>query len=433
MKRKDIKNSTIGIIISCVLIFIILNIFSFVRSYDREQKSIAENRIGNQWSDTISDRSSNSPLLQPMDKEIERFMQRWELRGMQIAVSRNDSLLYIKGYGFADKEQNKPMKANSIMRIASSSKLITATAVMKLVENGKLRLDEKVFGENGILNNPRFTNAIQDKRHNDITVEDLLLHRGGFTLGAGDPMFNTNEIIKAKKLKKAPSDNKLIEIVLGRKLGFQPGTGHRYSNFGYMLLSKIIEQRSGRSYWDYVREEILLPSGITGIQPATNYYEERLPREVRYYSPDNELVEEFNGSGKMVDRCYGGANIHGLMGAGGWLASAADLSRFIASIDGDTGFRDILSANSVKRMTAFEEKGNVCIGWTKVDPEGNWLRSGTLSSAHSLIERFPDGECWIITMNTGVWRGFHFTKEMIRLVDRLRSKYSSSLPHQNLF
>lgn len=433
MKRKNIKNATIGIISSCILIYIFLNLFPYLKASKQEQIPIVKTSTDIQWSDTISNKASDCTSLSNMDREIERFMERWELRGMQIAISRNNSLLYTKGYGFADKEKNKPMEANSIMRIASSSKLITATAIMKLLENNKLKLSDKVFGKTGLLNDDRYTNAIEDIRIYDITVEDLLLHRGGFTLRAGDPMFNTHEIIKARNLAKAPTNEELIEIVLGRRLGFQPGSGHRYSNFGYMVLSKIIEKISGISYWDYVINNIMLPSGITGIKPATNYYEDRLPREAKYYSPDNELIEEYNGSGKMVNRCYGGANIHGLMGAGGWLASAADLSRFIASIDGDNKLKDIISANSVRRMTAYAEKENVCIGWTKVDSKGNWLRSGTLSSAHSLIQRFPNGECWVITMNTGVWRGYHFTGEMIRLIDRLRSKYASSLPRHNLF
>lgn len=434
MKRKDIKNATIGIIISCIIIFIIIIILPYFFGKKETSTEPVASTQPTIWSDTLSNKASEREDLEPMNRDIAKFMDKWELRGMQIAVSRNDSLLFTKGFGYADAEEKRPMEANSLMRIASSSKLITATAIMKLVEDGKLNLDEKVFGEDGILDNPKFTEAIADKKHFDITVRNLLMHSGGFTLGAGDPMFNTHEIIKAKNLSHAPSSDELIEIVLKRRLGYQPGAGHRYSNFGYMLLSKIIEKKSGENYWDYVNNNLFIPSGISGIKPATTYFKDRLEREVKYYSPDNEQVEEYNGSGKMVDRCYGGADIHGLMGAGGWIASAADISRFVASIDGDSKFPDVISKNSVDAMTAYcGDKEKICIGWTKVDGKGEWMRSGTLSSAHSLIIRFPDSECWVITMNTGVWRGYHFTNEMIRLVERLRNSYSAQLPHQNLF
>ena len=304
---------------------------------------------------------------------------------------------------------------------------------MKLAEEGRLSLHSTVLGPNGILDRKDFTEAISDRRMEVITVENLLRHQGGFTLGAGDPMFNTAELKKAKKLDHAPSNDELVRIVLGRRLGFEPGKGRRYSNFGYMLLSLVIEKVTGESYWDYVQKNILHPAGVYGFRPATNYYEERNPNEVRYYSPDAELVEDINDSQKMVDRCYGGANIHALLGAGGWVASAADLCRFVAAIDGEEGIPDILTQESIDRMTAHEDKEKLSLGWSDADENGLWTRSGTLSSAHALIMRYPDGECWVITMNSGVWTGYRFTHSIENLIRTLRSRYSTQLPARNLF
>lgn len=432
MKRSTIKNSTYGIIIFCIFIFIVISILPSLSRHKAATSLKTQEGKELSWADTISNHQS-SPEIQEMERHVENFMRRWNLRGMQIAVSRNDSLLYTRGFGFADVEKNKPMQANSTMRIASSSKLITGAAIAKLIEAGKLSLTDTVFGENGILDNKNFTDAIRDRRILSITVKDLLHHAGGFTLGAGDPMFNTNEIIKVKKLDNAPSKEKLIEIVLGRRLGFQPGSGHRYSNFGYFLLSMIIEKISGNSYWDFVNENLFKPAGIRKIKPATNYYSEKYPEEVKYYAPDDELIEEFNGSGRMVERTYGGTDIKSLMGAGGWVASAAELSRFVVSIDGDGRFKDVISRRSVEMMTDNDGEKFCGFGWTKADCKGNWMRSGTLASAHSLIQRFPDGECWVITMNTGVWRGYHFTRELQNLVNRCRANYSRFMPRRNLF
>lgn len=385
------------------------------------------------WLDSLKNKDSDWEALTGMEREITRFMGKWDIKGMSIAVSRNDSLLYAKGLGWADVEKGERMEVSSIMRIASASKLITAAAIMKLAEEGKLTLESTVLGPNGILDRKDFNDAICDRRMETITVENLLRHQGGFTLGAGDPMFNTVELKKAKKLDHAPSNDELVRIVLGRRLGFQPGNGRKYSNFGYMLLSLVIEKVSGEKYWDYVQKNILYPAGVYGFRPAGNYYEDRNTKEVRYYSPDAELVEDINDSSKMVDRCYGGANINALLGAGGWCASAADLCRFVAAIDGNDRVPDVLSKKSIARMTAYEEKEKLSLGWSDSDAHGIWSRSGTLSSAHALIMHYPDGECWVITMNSGVWTGFRFTRSLENLVNTLRARYSASFPARDLF
>lgn len=376
---------------------------------------------------------SETAELHAMENEIARFMGRWDIRGMQLAVVRNDSLLYSKGFGWADVEQKSAMEPYNIMRIASASKLVTAIGIMKLVEQKKLSLDTPVFGTNGILNDRSYTDAMCNPVMETITVDHLLLHEGGFGLGAGDPMFNTKDIIEAKKLKAPPTDEELVRIVLGRKLAFTPGQGRRYSNFGYKLLSMIIEKVSGQSYWDFMKSEVLNPAGCYDFRPATNYYTDRLADEVKYYGPDSVKVEEYNGSKRMVDRVYGGSNVNGLAGAGGWLTSATDLARLVAAIDKDPRRPDVISAKSVDILTEHSEDEKRARGWVDCTAEGRWTRTGTLSSTHALIERFPNGDCWVILTNTGVWTGHRFNRDLSRLVENLRGRYAGSFPKRNLF
>ena len=127
----------------------------------------------------ITNEMSDSEKLTKMERDIRTFMQRWQIRGMELCVMRHDSLLYAKGFGFADQMTQEPMRPGTIMRVASVSKLITAAGIMKLVEDGKLRLSDKVFGPHGILNDTLFTNHITDKGYYNITVENLLRHEGG--------------------------------------------------------------------------------------------------------------------------------------------------------------------------------------------------------------------------------------------------------------
>lgn len=435
MKKKDIRRGTTITFCFALAVYAVITVFLWIHQPGGtpEDKRARAEAYGGAWADSLTNEKSDAPQLEPMESEIARFMGRWNIRGISLAVTRNDSLLYAKGLGMADAERGVRMTPNTIMRMASASKLVTAIAVMKLVEQGRLRLDERVLGEEGILDYPAITRAIRDPRLRDITVDHLLHHEGGFTLGAGDPMFNTKDIIAAKRLPAPPDSLRLVEIVMDRRLGFAPGTGRRYSNFGYMLLSLVIEKVTGMSYWDYVTQEVLNPAGIYRFRPATNYYAARNPDETRYYGPDNEKVEEWNGSGRMVERIYGGSNVHGLMGAGGWCASAAELARLVASADGDPKVPDVVGPASVAALTEFAPDKKLSRGWTSTDADGKWVRTGTLSSTHTLVERFPDGECWVLITNSGVWTGHRFTSDLTRLVDRLRSRYSAQFPARDLW
>ncbi|MDE7419623.1 MAG: beta-lactamase family protein [Muribaculaceae bacterium] len=434
MKRNDIKRGISIVFLTAVACTVIVFALAYMHQKQPEIETAEIAKITNiNWLDSLSNERSDYPPLSKMDSEIERFIGKWNIKGLSLAITRNDSLLYAKGYGWADKEEGKAMTPSNIMRMASASKLVTAIAIMRLVEDGKLKLDSKVFGPDGILNDSIYTNAIKDKRLFDVTVDNLLQHKGGFGLGAGDPMFNTKDIIAAKHLPGPPTNEELTSIVLGRKIAFTPGQGFRYSNFGYMLLSLVIERITGKSYWDYVTEEVLHPAGCYGFRPASNYYADRSEKEVRYYGPDNEPVEEYNGSGNMVERVYGGSNINGLLGAGGWCASAADLARLVAATDKYPYVSNIISNESIDSLTAYAKEGRVSRGWSEIDEQGKWRRTGTLSSTHTLIERFPNGECWVMITNSGVWTGHNFSREMTRLISNLRPRYSDILPRRDLW
>ena len=370
--------------------------------------------------------------IEKMDADISRFMQYWHLKGMSLTVMRNDSLLFAKGYGQADTL--RPVKPGDIFRVASVSKLVTAAGIMKLQEQGKLKLSDKVFGESGILGDEPYNAVIKDPNYYKITVEHLLRHSGGFHAGASDPLFNTRTIMLQNHLDTPPDHEKLLEILLAKRLSFVPGTSQDYSNVGYMILSEIIEKLSGTSYEEYIRKNILEPAGCYGFRIARNYYKERYRNEVRYYlTKDDEPVEEFNGSGRMVDRCYGGNDITSLSGAGAWVASAPDLARFVASIDGRDGVGDVLTRQSVRQMTEYLDEKSYSLGWNSTDPAIGWIRTGTLSGTSALIKYYPDGECWIMVTNTSTWKGPRFSQYTSELFSKLRSRYSAKLPKQDLF
>ena len=141
--------------------------------------------------ETLTNAMSDSDSLRGIDKEVQEFMKYWRIQGISLSVMRNDSLMFSKGYGWADKEKNEVMTPGHILRLASVSKLLPATGIMKLEEQGRLSLDDRVFGPDGILCDSLWTALIRDSLYYDITVDHLLRPTGGFSTRGGDPMFST--------------------------------------------------------------------------------------------------------------------------------------------------------------------------------------------------------------------------------------------------
>lgn len=430
--------------LSCLgcLTFIVVIISSICRctcsscsSYKSQEKdSIYEASNRKHLNDTLTNDLSAQPELHAMDSIMQRYLKRWEIHGAQLAISRHDSLLYARGFGYADKDRKIPMEPSYIMRMASVSKLVTATGIMKLRDMGKIRLSDKVFGPKGILNDTFYVNSIRDKRYFDITVEQLLRHKAGFTNYAGDAIFSTRYIMQQNHLTTPPDHRTLLRIVLRRHLGYTPGTAQRYCNIGYTLLSLIIEKRTGMSYENFMQRYVLYPAGCYDFHIAGNYLKDRRPNETVYYMHSSSVpVPEFNNSGRMVVRCYGENDITTALGAGAWVASAAELCRLVASIDGDRTVPDVISPQAVKLMTQEMPDHQFSLGWNFTPRNRPWIRTGSLVGTSALVLRYPDGECWVFITNTSTWKGHKFSQDTMALFEKLRKRFGSKMPKRNMF
>ena len=384
--------------------------------------------------DTLTNAMSSQPELHARDSIMQCYLKRWEIHGAQLAISRHDSLLYARGFGYADKDRQIPMEPSYIMRMASVSKLVTATGIMKLRDMGKIRLSDKVFGPKGILNATIYVNSIRDKRYFDITVEQLLRHKAGFTNYAGDAIFSTRYIMQQNHLTTPPDHRTLLRIVLRRHLGYTPGTAQRYCNIGYTLLSLIIEKRTGMSYENFMQRYVLNPAGCYDFHIAGNYLKDRRKNETVYYMHSSSVpVPEFNNSGRMVVRCYGENDITTALGAGAWVASAAELCRLVASIDGDRIVPDVISPQAVKLMTQEMPDHQFSLGWNFTPRNRPWIRTGSLVGTSALVLRYPDGECWVFITNTSTWKGHKFSQDTMALFEKLRKRFGSKMPKRNMF
>lgn len=368
--------------------------------------------------------------LPALDHALDSFLNFWALHGASLSIMRNDSLLYARGYGKADADT--PMTPGTTLRLASVSKLLTAVGIMRLQEQGKLCLETPVFGPYGILQ--EYDPFIKDDNYYLITVEHLLRHQGGFPYRGQDVMFNTLTLMRGYGLSEPPSPQYLVQKQVARNLAFEPGTWQQYSNFGYLLLSLIIEKVSGMPYDAFMQQEVFGPAGCSGFQIAGNYLKDRHPGETQYFmQPDSDPVTSFDGKHLNVQKCYGGNDVTGLMGAGAWTGSTVELALLVASIDGRGPVDDILLPESVRQMTTWYDPDTFSLGWVDTKPDGEWTRTGSYSGTSALIKVYPDGECWIFVSNTSAWRGSRFTRDTAALFTKLRSRFSAQLPVRDLF
>lgn len=407
-------------ILKVTLLFIIVFLGEIALSFS--DKTLTEKVVPSEDKMPISLRLTNNlsayESMQGLDKQIENFINRWNIVGASVAVVKDEHLIYAKGFGYADKENNIKVEPKHLFRVASVSKLITATTIMKLVDDGRLNLTDTIFGENGILNSENFLN-IKDPKVKEITVENLLNHTSGWTNKKGDPIF-LNQAIAKKMNKELPINiETVVQYVLeNRSLDYKPGYKSVYSNFGYALLGLVIEAKTDQKYEDFVISEILNPMGIYDMHLGKSLPEDKYENEVKYYGlkGEREVLSSF-GSGERVPKYYGGNSIEILGAAGGWVASPSELMKLLVAIDGFDIRQDILSNQAITKMTKSTKRIRP-FGWTGTDNNGYWWRTGTLSGTSALVKREKNGMSWMLVINTTPKYGARFpvqiNKTMIR-------------------
>jgi len=346
--------------------------------------------------------------MESFDRVFQVLMAKWNLPGGVVVLAKNGKLILARGYGWADRERGvKVDPFRSVFRLASLSKAITAAAVMKLVEQGKLAIDSGAFA---LL--PHLTplsGQTADPRLSRITVRHLLNHSAGWDLSASvDPMFSTRLIATQAGVKSPADQNTIIRYMMGQPLDFDPGTKYAYSNFGYCVLGRIIEKLSGKSYDAFVRDVVLRPAGISGLALGKTL-SKRLDEVTYYPANDGKGESVFDDRPGMVEWPYGGWSLEAMDAHGGWTGSAVDVLRFVLAVDGRSIPTDILSAASTRAMTArppaplFQgEAWWYAMGWLvrPMQNDANWWHMGSLDGSTTIMVRACNGLTWVGLFNS---------------------------------
>ena len=375
------------------------------------------------------------------DKAIPGLMTKWNIPGGAVALSRNGKLLLAKGYGYADIENREQVQPDSLFRIASLSKPITAVAVLKLVEDGHLNLDDRVFDILDQFEPPG--GIIADPRIREVTVRQLLQHSGGWDRERSfDPMFRLGQIERELGVAKPVSCADVIRFMLIRPLDFDPGTDYRYSNFGYCILGRVIEAKTGHSYEAYVKNTVLNPVGITGMRIGGALLNERSEGEVRYYGYTGQSLADsvIPGTPQRVPWEYGGFSLQTMDSNGGWLASTMDLLRFVTALD-ESREPLILRSETVDTMTARpdidrwrDSPWHYAMGWLvrPVNDDANWWHTGSLPGTRTLLVRIYPGMAWAVLFNSSPHDSEQMARELNELMWKVTSE-TSQWPSHDLF
>ena len=311
------------------------------------------------------------------------FQRKYRVPAMSAAISKNGRFVYDHAGGMADRQHLAQAQQGTLFRIADLSKPITSVAIFSLSEAGRLSITDKIFGPTGVLGT-RYGKPPYKPYVADITIDDLLTHTaGGWAADNHDPMMHNNGWSEAKLIAWT------IENV---PLASRPGTQWAYSNFGYCLLGRVIEQLTGQSYETYVQANILAPCGITGMQIANNSERHRASSEVVYigkYSEDPYKI-----------------NINRMDSSDGWIASSTQLVQLLNHVAGAPNIPALLKPDTIRAMTtpvpAYPQGDARCArGWmVSSNGAGSWWHSGSLPGSTSLMVRNLDGICLAALCNT---------------------------------
>ncbi len=328
----------------------------------------------------------------------EDFRKKYDVPGMSIAIARHEQLALAEGFGFADVEAKRVVKPTTLFRIASVSKPITSVALFRLIEQGKLRLTDHVFGADGILA-PDYASVKLASGVDQLTVEQFMTHTtGGWQNDGSDPMFHHTDM----------NHHDLIAwTIANQPLTHTPGTHFAYSNFGYCVLGRVLEKLTGKSYAEAVKQQVLKPCGIRDMRITGNSREEAAAGETVYYDayPDSPY-------GLPASR---------MDSHGGWLATPTDLVMFLTRVDEFPNRPDILRKETIDTMiTGTTAAPGYAHGWSVNLKGRNYFHNGSLPGTAAIAVRTQGGYCWAAITNVrrpGTQMDSDLDRLMWRMVD----------------
>lgn len=308
------------------------------------------------------------------DTLMHKFMESYGVPGVSVAIMRGSTLIFSKGYGYANITQKKPVTDHTLFRLASISKCFCAISILTLKEQGMLRLEDTIFGPGGLLEK-QFPNATPGQRR--MTVRMMLNHSSEITKECGDvdPCFE-DSIRFDKNGNPIPTDQ-LIQWALDNSDTQTPGGSYAYCNLGFVVLQRIVEEVSGMDYEAFVRS-VIAKAGLTE-SCLGHTYDELLENESAVYEAYTTNLDEIGYQNPLRQ----------IKGAAGMISCPTEMMRLLSTIDGDDEVPDILSKETITEMYTPSSKPTMglCFSVWGMDNEtfqGAHTHGGNLSGTATL-------------------------------------------------
>lgn len=315
--------------------------------------------------------SVEEPAQAAIDECISREMESQRIPGLSLAVVQAGKLVQAKGYGLASVELNAPATERTLYGLGSISKQFTAAAVMLLVEDGKLRVDDRLTNVFGWL----------PKEWSELTVRHLLTHTSGIRQEEWKDGITEFDRFEHKQ-------EEVVRTAFGPMLA-RPGEKFSYSNVGYRLLGMIIEKVSGQSYWDFLEKRIFRPIGM---------------EVTRNSDPKTVIPNRARGfgimDGKLVNREPVTASA--AFSEGALISSVLDMVKWDAALNSE----DLLKKTSLDQMWTPVRlndgtTNNYGFGWflRPVPGHRTVAHGGGLPGFSTFIWRFMDDKLTVIVLS----------------------------------
>ncbi len=308
--------------------------------------------------------------LAELDSRIQAEMDENLIPGVLVAVVSKGRLLHVKSYGMANVELRVPVTDSTVFEIGSISKQFVAAAVMLLVEDGRIGLDDPI--QDYLADLP--------SEWLGVTIRQLLTHTSGI------PDYEEIQTYEAYRFRFTPEE--IIRVAHSRPMDFAPGTGWYYSNTGYFLLSLIVERVEGRPFGDVLRTRVWEPLGMGQTRMADP--EDIIPHRAAGYWVDRMGESLMNRDATQTSST---------LGAGGIVSSVHDMAKWDAALYGE----DLLSTQSKEAMWTpvtlpSGDNTQYAFGWGVRPYRGHRSQShgGMVAGFVANFTRLPDDEMAVI-------------------------------------
>ncbi len=338
--------------------------------------------------EAIIPQNEYATIRDEMIDDIKRVIRRHKIKGLSIALTTNEKILWAEGFGLADKDNSIPATAKTIYRVGSISKLFTALAVMQLAEQEKLCIDSGIQ-----CYIPGFKIKKKTACQNRITPRNVLMHHSGLSC----------DYVKGFSSRKGNDFRKLPILLQDEYAAYPPEKIYSYSNTGYALLGIVVENVSNQDFYSYTKQNIFNKLDM----PYSMFENPALPR--------NELLQDsllnLFSKGYIGRKAKEDINFRDVS-AGMMATNVLDLSRFMQMVlsDGKYGNTQVLQPETLKEMLTPQNKNialdldlQTGLGWflkndTSLQSGKTAYHGGATYTFHALLHTFIDHQFGIVVL-----------------------------------